>query len=72
MNKIFKTIIEQYKKDKVSTIFMGLVLLFALLTFIKPSSASGLSNYIGLTAINLLVILIIGLIIWLIFFRRKR
>lgn len=72
MNKIVRMIQEQYAKDKVGTIFGGLILLFALLNFLKPSTTDGILTYIGISAINLVVLAVGFLFLWVVFIRKNK
>ncbi len=71
IKKIINEIKNEWKKNKVVTGFMGAILALALLTYLKPSSTSGILNYIGITAINFLFLAIVLAIIWVIFIRKK-
>ena len=71
IKKIKDTIRAEYKKNKVVTIFMGVVVLLALLTYLKPGSTENILQYIGITAVNFLVLAVIIFLIWIIFINKK-
>lgn len=59
---LIQAINDRYRQDKITTLFMGAILIFAILSFIKPNSPltfSGLATYIGISLINLLIILLL-------------
>ena len=70
IKKIMDEIKIEYRKHKIQTGFMGTVLLLALLTYLKPGSTDSLLEYIGITAINFIVLSAIIVGIWW-FLRRK-
>ena len=70
--KIINEIKIEYRKHKIQTGFMGTVLLLALLTYLKPGSTESILGYIGITAINFIVISAIIIGIWWFFLRRKK
>ena len=72
IKKIINEIKIEYRKHKIQTGFMGTVLLLALLTYLKPGSTDSLLGYIGITAINFIVISAIIIGIWWFFLRRKK
>jgi len=70
---IKKTINEikvEWRKNPISTGFMGIVILFAFLSYIKPTSTSGILGYIGVS-INLLTFVAV-LVLFYFFYWRKR
>lgn len=71
MIKIINNIKNEWKKNKVITGFMGVVLLLAILTYLKPSSTSGILNYIGLSIVNFIILALIIIGIWWFYLRRK-
>lgn len=72
IKKIINEIKFEWKKSKVVTGFMGAVLVLAILTYLKPSSTSGILSYIGLSLINFVVLagIIVGL--WWFYLRKRK
>ena len=71
IKKIINDIKNEWKKNKVITGFMGVVLLLAILTYLKPSSTSGILSYIGLSIVNFIILAGIIVGIWWFYLRRK-
>ncbi len=71
IKKIINEIKMEYKRHKIQTGFMGLVVLLALLTYLKPGSTDSILEYIGISAINLIILSIFLLIIWYFWWRKK-
>ncbi len=69
--KIINEIKNEWNKNKVRTGFMGLVVLIAILNFIKPDSTRGILSYIGISIANFSLIAIIILLIWYFYWRKK-
>lgn len=70
LKKMINEIKVEYKKHKIQTGFMGTILLLALLTYLKPGSTDSMLGYLGITAINFLILSAIIFGIWY-FWRRK-
>ncbi len=70
MKKIINEIKSEWKKNKLVTGFMAVVILLAILTYLKPSSTSGILNYIGLSIINFIILAAIIVGIWWFYVRR--
>ncbi len=68
---LIEEIKREYEKNKIRTMFMGAVVAIAILNFLKPSSTSGILNYLGLTIINFSLISIIILLIYWFYWRRR-
>ena len=71
MKKIINEIKNEWKRNKVVTSFMGVILLLTILTYLKPSTTSGILNYIGLSIVNFIILALAIIIIWW-FYARKR
>jgi len=71
IQKIINEIKIEYRKHKIQTGFMGTILLLALLTYLKPGSTDSLLGYIGITAINFIILSAIIVGIWF-YLRRKK
>ena len=71
INKIIQEIKNEYTKSKITVLFMGTVVLLALLTYIKPGSTDSVLGYIGITAINFIVISAIIFMAWLFWWRKR-
>ena len=71
IQKIINELKIEYGRHKVTTVFMGAVVLLAILNYLKPSATSGILNYIGISIINfsLLSAVIVG--IWYFWWRRR-
>ena len=70
LNKIKNEIRMEYKKNKVVTMFMVSILILSVLTYLKPSSTSGILNYLGITTVNFIFLTVVILIFWEIFIRK--
>ncbi len=71
--QIIQELKNKWREDKISTTFMGAVILLAILSFLKPNAKltfSGLASYIGISMVNLLIIVIILVALW--FLIRKK
>jgi len=69
--KIINEIKAEYRKSKIRTIFMGAIILMAILNFIKPSSTRGILSYIGISIANFTLLSIIVLLIYWFYWRKK-
>ncbi len=72
IKKIINEIKNEWKKNKVITTFMGAVLALAILTYLKPSSTSGILSYIGLSIINFIILAVIIVGIWWFYVRKRK
>ncbi len=72
LKKIFNEIKSEWKKNKLVTGFMGIIILLALLTYLKPASTSGILNYIGLSIVNFCLLSLILVIGWWFYMRKRR
>jgi len=70
IKRIIDDIRTEYKKSKITTVFMGLVVLLAILTYLKPGSTNSILIYIGLSAINFIILGLIIVGIWWFWFRK--
>ncbi len=71
MKKIINEIKNEWKRNKDVTSFMDVILLLTILTYLKPSTTSGILNYIGLSIVNFIILALAIIIIWW-FYARKR
>ena len=71
IKKLINEIKNEYKRNKILTLFIGATMFMTLLTYLKPSSTSSILNYIGFTALNLLSLTIIVFMVWFVFIRKK-
>lgn len=69
--KITNEIKIEYKKNKVVTVFMGLVVLFSLLTYLKPGSTDSILEYIGISAVNIIMLSIVIVAMWYFLWRKR-
>lgn len=72
MNKLFNLIKKQYRKEPTATIFSALIITFGVLNFVKPSSTEGFLEYVGMSAINLIILSVAIFALWFIFIRKKK
>ncbi len=72
IKKIINEMKNEWKRNKIVTGFMGLVLGLAILTYLKPASTSGILNYIGLSIINFIILAIIVVGIWWFYLRKRK
>jgi len=71
IKRIIEDIRIEYRKKKVITSFMFIMLAVAILTYIKPQSTSSIWMYLSLSAINFSILgLLVFLIYW--FWWRKK
>lgn len=71
IQKTINEIKNEYRKHKVTTVFMGAVVVLAILNYIKPSSTSGILSYIGISIINFTILVILLLLVWWFYWRKK-
>ena len=71
IKKMINEIKFEWKKNKVVTGFMGIILFLTILTYLKHSATSGILNYIGLSIINFIILALIIVVVWLFYARRK-
>ena len=71
IKKIINEIKNEWKKNKVITGFMGVVVLLAILSYLKPSYTQTIWGYLGITAINLTILGALIFISWWFYLRRK-
>ena len=71
IKKIINEIKNEWKRNKVITGFMGAVLALAILTYLKPSSTSGILNYISISIANFIILALIIVGIWWFYLRKK-
>lgn len=69
--KIINEIKSEYSRNKIRTIFMGAIILMAILNFIKPSSTRGILSYVGISIANFTLLAGIILLIWFFYWRKK-
>lgn len=72
LDGLVNSIRKEYRKNTVGTLFMGLVLGFSLLSFLKPGSTDGILEYLGLSLINFFWLAFAGFLIWYVFIRKKK
>ena len=72
IKRIINEIKSEWKRNKIVTGFMGLILVLAILTYLKPASTSGILNYIGLSIINFIILAIIVVGIWWFYMRKRK
>ncbi len=72
IQKIIKEIKSEYKKNRFTTVAIGITVIISLLNYIKPSSTTGILQYLGFSALNFLYLTVIILLFWFIFIRKKR
>ena len=71
IKKIINELKFEWKKNKVVTGFMGIILLLTILTYLKPSTTSGILNYVGLSIINFIILSSIITGVWWFYVRRR-
>ena len=72
IKKIINEIKYEWKRNKIVTGFMGIIILLALLTYLKPSSTSGILNYVGLSIINFIILALIIVGVWWFYIRKRK
>jgi len=72
IKKIINDIKTEYRRNKIVTGFMGLILALAILTYLKPASTSGILNYIGLSIINFIILTVFLIGIWWFLLRKRK
>ncbi len=72
IKKITNEIKSEWKRNKIVTGFMGIILLLAILTYLKPSATSGILNYIGMSIINFTVLAVIIVVGWWFYVRKRK
>ena len=70
MKKIINEIKSEYRKNKIQTGFMGIVVLLAFLTYIRPGSTQSILQYLSISAINFVLLSLVIVGIW--FWRKKK
>ncbi|KKM80865.1 hypothetical protein LCGC14_1335600 [marine sediment metagenome] len=71
IKKIIQELKIEWKKNKVTTGFMGVILGISILSYLKPASTSGILNYIGLSIVNFVILSLIIIGIWWLYLRKK-
>lgn len=71
LNKIKNEIKREYNKSKFTTVFMLSIFVISILSYVKPSSTSGILNYLGLTAVNFIFLTALVLGAWHFWWRKK-
>ena len=72
IRKVISEIKSEWKRNKIVTGFMAAVVVLAMLTYLKPSSTSGILNYIGLSIINFIILAAIIVGIWWFYLRKRK
>ena len=72
IKKILSEIKSEWKRNKIITGFMGIVIILAILTYLKPASTSGILNYIGLSIINFIILAVIIVAFWWFYLRKRK
>lgn len=71
LNKIKNEIRIEYRKSKLTTAFMLSIFTISILSYLKPSSTSGILNYIGITAMNFIFLSALICGIWYFWWRKN-
>lgn len=71
IKKIINEIKVEYRKNKLTTIFMGAVVVLAILNYLKPSSTSGILSYISISIVNFTILAIFLLAGWWFWWRKQ-
>lgn len=71
IKKIIQEIKTEWKKHPVTTGFMGIILGVSILSYLKPSSTSGILNYVGLSLVNFIIFALIIIGVWWFYLRKK-
>jgi len=64
MTKITQEIKGRWRTDPFQTGFMLAVLALALLTYLKPTSTQSIWGYLGLTALNFIIVALVLSVGW--------
>ena len=72
MVDIIQKIKNEYRKNKIVTLFMGTVILLSLLSYLKPGSTDSILQYVGISAINMIILSIFLVIIWYFWWRKRK
>ena len=70
IKRIINEMKNEWKKNKIVTGFMGAVLVLAILTYLKPSSTSGILNYISISIANFIILAVIIVGAWWFYMRK--
>ena len=71
IKKITQEIKIEWRKNKVVTGFMGIIIGISILSYLKPASTSGILNYIGLSIINFIILSLLIFLLWWFYLRKK-
>jgi hypothetical protein len=67
--KLIEEIKKEYRVNKISTLFMGAVVVLSVLTYLKPNSTENILGYIGMSAINFFSLSALVVLFWWFFIR---
>jgi hypothetical protein len=63
---------QEWRKNKTTTLFMGAVVVLSLLTYVQPTVTSSIWNYLGITAVNFVIIGTILAFAWWFWLRKRK